>query len=801
MQIAKILLILILSLPFVTSADSETVRSDGGSSSTAKTANAEEGVVIDVKACPKMLVDWVKDDFTDKSTLKVFKFPSEVKSCTSAAKAYAEYAQKSGQKTELSEAESLSKYLANRYPQISASAGNSMNSCNALPNGQDKLVKTRYYLALEKFENYNTSIVNELAYIDSMIPSGSALAKLKCNPQFPFPNVAKRCSDYKQKMGATCKYTPEQRMDAMVSKSYYALNTIKKLEDAYKKCMMSQNAMTCADIQTVVQRISAENPWLNSRQFLQVRAIAKSNTNWEKNFDKNDMKKRISGYFNDTRDSLVKQYETNLKHVRCLTYTTSGFGSSNCKLENTRLLLGSIPDLPDLSDRRLKVNREFDAAIQGEKCLLERGADREKIESLIDQSAISAGVTIATAGLGVIAAGGLKITQGMSSVNRMRSAAGALTVTAGINLSVGVKDAIASCQKESEALFKFSSSSEAISENLCPDPYSKISQAYDAESSCVTDALLASANVWPFVKGLKMVGNSSKYGLAASFKDPKQREAVEAILAKNGQLSELERPKAAETMLGRGLSALEKNCVMSAHNTAPSKFMRTADTTDFPESQLLSQSELLAKKAVLSKCGFDIAEVTILMRSGITGAGISLQQQTVKNYEMAKKQIENKYSSNAKPSPYDDAAYGLLGRSAGALGKSDEMETAYNQAFNVRMKYLGLDKMKPSQAGAKLDSLSNREINDLADYAAATGKTEWITEIESRNLKAIETEARSRFRKSSLAEIKAGTEAAGDAVREYYTEQLKNSQSSTPAIKKMADERLRVLRIRYPGLK
>lgn len=306
-----------------------------------------------------------------------------------------------------------------------------------------------------------------------------------------------------------------------------------------------------------------------------------------------------------------------------MTYTT-GDSSSNCKFENTRLLLGSIPDLPDFSDRKLKVNREFEASIQGEKCLLERGADREKIESLIDQSAITAGMTIVTAGLGFIAAGGLKITQGMSSVNRMRSAAGALTATAGINLSVGVKDAIASCQKESEALFKFSSSSEAMSENLCPDPYSKISQAQDAESSCVTESLLASANVWPFVKGLKMVGSASKFGLAAAYKDPKQREGVEAILAKNGQLSEIERPKTAETMLGRNLSAAEKDCVISAHNAAPGKFMRTADTADFPELQMLSQSDLLAKKTALSKCGFDIAEVTLLMRSGITGAGITL---------------------------------------------------------------------------------------------------------------------------------------------------------------------------------
>lgn len=123
----------------------------GSSSSNSKTVNAEKGVPIDVKACPKMLMDWVKDDFTDKSTLKVFKFPSEGKSCTSAAKAYEEYAQKSGQRTELSEADSLSKYLADRYPQISISARNSMNSCNALPNGQNKLVKTRYYLAMEKF--------------------------------------------------------------------------------------------------------------------------------------------------------------------------------------------------------------------------------------------------------------------------------------------------------------------------------------------------------------------------------------------------------------------------------------------------------------------------------------------------------------------------------------------------------------------------------------------------------------------------------------------------------------------------
>ena len=282
--------------------------------------------------------------------------------------------------------------------------------------------------------------------------------------------------------------------------------------------------------------------------------------------------------------------------------------------------MDSIPDSPDVSDIKVQKNREFGNYIEAEKCLIRRGSDRDNTRKAVTESGTTAVVTVLTAGLSAVGAGGLKIMQGMSTVNRMRSAAGALALTAGVNLGLGVKQAVESCHKELEATIKFSGTPEAMSQNICPDYASKLQLAKDAESSCMIDSLLAAADIWPFVKGLNMVGKQfTKDGLLNLYKDPKEREAVEAILKRNGKLTDAERGDAAEIVLGKKLSSTEKDCVLNAHNIGAGKYMKTAESEALGVP-LLTSADLLNKKNALQGCGFQVADVSLLMRAGITGA-------------------------------------------------------------------------------------------------------------------------------------------------------------------------------------
>lgn len=600
-------------------AETASGRSDTGNSSR-QTVALDPGSQHDRNKCPKSLVDWVNDDFTDKSTLKVFKFPSEAKACSATVQSYQDYAQKSGQKTTLDDAEKFSQYLADRYKQVSPSMKTALSKCNTLPNGQDKLVKTRYYMAMEKFEGYNNSLVDELAYIDSVLPGSNGLDQIDCNEQFPFPTTGKRCKDYKALKNKACKVTPEQKMQQLIRKTYNALHRIDKLEKAKKECdRKSLKPEACQLIQVEITRIETEHPWLqNANHFQDVRQIMKNKSDWFKIFNEDVIKKKITGYFSENREALKKQYDRSLKHIRCMSYTTVNPDSS-CNFEDSRKLLAAIPDVPDMSDKKIKQNREYDSYIEAEKCLVDRGLDRAQTKAIIDDSVTDVGIVVATAGLGAVAAGGLKVMKGMSGVNRVRGAGLTTTALASANMYPGLRSAYTSCLGESTELAKFSNKPEVMSENICPEPQSKLEVLKDAESSCLTDAILGSADVWPFVKSLSIVGRTNRAALLANIKDPAQRAELEKILAKNGQLTAAERTDAANKALGKNLNETEKNCILQAHSIGGGKKMRTAATAGWPDEELLSQSDLNQKKDKLKSCGFTSVDISILMRTGITG--------------------------------------------------------------------------------------------------------------------------------------------------------------------------------------
>ncbi len=576
------------------------------------------------KMCPPLLTDWVKDDFTDKKAnvlgvnLPYFDFPSEAKSCLSSVKSYGDSLKKSGKKTSLSDSESLSNYLADRYPKISPNAKAVLNLCNDLPDGKDQVVKARYYMGMTKLEAMNSTVLDEVAYIDSLIPQNPGVKSVECNTIFPFPQVGKKCEDYKKMLdGKACKVSQESRLDALVEKTKRAMAQLEELEPLFRNCKF-KGEEGCENIGMAIQIIKSELPWIDGKKFEAKTNRTKVNASLMNEQLKSDyIKKGIIEQLNENRKDFLSSYQKNLAQSKCLTMVGDD-GGAPCSFEDTRSYLSQIPDVVE-APSNTQVSREFGNHVEAEKCMLERGKDRADTKKIVDESAFNAATMALTGGIS-FAANGLKVVRGLSTATKFKNASLANSALAGVNLSVSARQAIESCKTSTENLLKFSGKPEVIKESLCPESTSKFEINSEAHSSCMLDALLTAPGVWGMVKSLKMASQFSKFSnedLLKLYKDPQQRKNVEKILAKNGQLDDIERAEGAEALLGRNLTKAEKQCVVDSHYVAPFKSMRmdasVATLSDY------SAADLLAKRSVLSACGIGTTEIALLMRSGITG--------------------------------------------------------------------------------------------------------------------------------------------------------------------------------------
>ncbi len=580
-------------------------------------------------SCPPALSEWVDDDFSDKkASLFGFvplpiNFPSEAKACNSIVQNYEDQIKKSGKKANLSNSEAMSSYLAERYKQISPNVNSLLSRCNNLSDGKDKVVKARYYMAASKVEAVNSTVLDEMAYIDSLVPQDQALKKMDCNAIFPFPQIGRKCEDYKRMLNGSCKQSQEDRLNAMVQKTKSVMETVDQLEGAYRTCKASRTAdqIGCENLGVAIKLIKNDTPWIDGIKFQNSTNQLKKSNFWKESLKDDIIKKGITAQLSENRRSYAKEYDKNIEVVKCLTNNPTN-GKAACSFEDAREYISQLPDLVEPPQTPTQSNREFSGHIDAEKCLIERGMDRAGTKKIIDDSIRDIVITGATVGLAAAPNFGLKFIKGMSTVSKLRTASFVNSAVATANLSVGVRQAITSCSKMSESLLKFNGKQEVLTENICPESSSKLELAHEANTSCLTDALLTSATVWPFVKGLKVASQFSKFSsedLLKFYKDPGQRARVEKILAKNGKLNDVERLEASETLLGRELNATEKDCVITAHNVAAGKSMRM-DLSAATSISELSAADLLAKKTVLSACGISVPEVALLMRAGITGS-------------------------------------------------------------------------------------------------------------------------------------------------------------------------------------
>ncbi|WP_409477479.1 hypothetical protein [Pseudobdellovibrio sp. HCB154] len=522
---------LIFNSPFATAAETSGGAKQSSSAGNRKPSSSQESsdVKLQKSSCPALLKDWVKDDYTDKSTLMVFKFNSEAKTCNSSVTAYQNYMSGKGVQTQYEKPESLSAEFGKQFSStISSEFASSVNGCNSsedLNPEQKKVIQTRFYAAATRMEGFNKSALDEIAFIDSVTEGASTLEGIEC-PKY-LPEVKSSCSNLKaQADSCRNEMTAAKRLDEQVAKTVAALGKIERLKEAETKCKMSsfvkcagstadcamrggftltsqkEATKKCGNIAKAIEVIKDDVPWVRGDIFDKIaREKAKPRSSARNYLGPEKIKEALKEQLKANRTALATAYKDNLQNFRCLIYDNSD-KNEKCDFEKLRTELAKLdpPKIPQLEDKR--ANMEFKTYYDAESCLLDRHEDRAGTKSVVDNAAVDAGLTIVTAGLGSIAAGA-KVIGGLSKTaiaTRRGAFAGALAVD-GYYAQGSTKQAYKSCMEASPIALEKLSVQEKQKNIVCENAKSQVSIARETSSGCLVDSLLAGADLLPFVGG------------------------------------------------------------------------------------------------------------------------------------------------------------------------------------------------------------------------------------------------------------------------------------------------------------
>lgn len=520
---------LIFNSPFSFAAETS---SGGKSPSTtnrkpSSSASAESDVQLKKGKCPTPLKESVLDDYQDKSTLIVFDFKSEAKTCNTSVTAYQNFMSGKGVQTNYQTPDALSAELSKQFATtISPNMARTLNGCNSSPDmtpEQAKVAHTRFYAAATRIEKFNKSAVDELAYIDSITEGGGVLEGIECSPLLP--ELKANCESLRN-AGLQCKGNTAERFEEQVQKTTDNIAKIEALKTAEDKCKLSvmvkcaggtadcpsRGGFTkasqktaekkCENIAKAIELLRDEVPWIRGEIFDKIaREKAKPRSSTRNYLSREKIKEGLREQLKANRTALATAYKDNLQNFRCLMYDTNDKGEK-CDFAKVRTELAKLdaPKIPQLQDRR--ANMELKTYFDAESCLLDRGEDRASTKDIVDNSARDAGLTVLTAGLGSIAVGA-KVIGGLSKTaiyGRRGAFAGALAVD-GYYAQGSSRDAFKSCTQKSAPILDNLSVRDKQKNMVCDNAKSQVSIAKDVNTSCAVDALLAGADLLPFLGG------------------------------------------------------------------------------------------------------------------------------------------------------------------------------------------------------------------------------------------------------------------------------------------------------------
>lgn len=628
------------------------------------------------------LKDLAKENKDAVCQSKFAELSQESEKNKAAAKA-AQSANNTKNKTVISVNSDYAKTLGTQYKSSITNFDNTLKGCSSLSPEKEKLALTRFYGASEKLSNVNEQLLSDIAFYDSYLPPGSLLPSTEC-PLYQ-PTIVKKC-DQIRKDNDACKATQQARFDKLVAKTQANISKISELKKAYKQCYFSKinnpqskeaNGRTlkpgtveaieqeCGRINAAITILESQTPWIKGSKFqdmaLSKKANPRANQDEVYKTDKKSVQDAVYEQLNADRQSLRDTYDKNTQHIRCMTYNSQDSGQ-DCDISEIRRDLNAYGDLKPISKEQQsspKIDPKITAAQSVDQCFMNYGQKRQDTKDKQMGALKTAGevslliaTTLATDGMAAIAwlsrarkAGQLaeagveaaevgRLGSAVQKSTKIMQAANITEVVQGINTiesMYGLSKIADSCHKDNPYNRSKTTESKVDSKKLCQDPKLDEAlnqeQATDYETDCTVGALLGGLMQLPFMAGvgymqkLKNMKKMSNEELKAILKKGDRAE-IEKMLAKNGSLTPEQRKEAAEALVKRNLSNAEKDCVMNAHNIGAGKVMSITGQ----ESNTYNANDLLQKKSVLSKCGFSADEVTILMRSGVTGAREELAQ-------------------------------------------------------------------------------------------------------------------------------------------------------------------------------
>lgn len=577
--------------------------------------------------CPKVLVDWVQDDFSNKVAGGI-SLDSEAHQCLMEQSSVHQSPEQQGQMLKTAFKDIIHGSYQDKF----------LNDCQKMNQDLSKTIQTRFYTTGARIESANMMILDEISFYDSLMPKPIHSEEIQCSGTFPRLN--NKCKEYKKQI-LNCSEKKEKRLEDIVNKTESNLRQIIQIETAHKACVLTngKNSETCQKLIAAIELIKSQTPWIKGEVFAKYAGLRRTYARNKSHYSKEKMsdpfyqeypniKEAIEKQIATTRKDLLSLYSDNTENFRCLSYSARSDGK-NCDFSKTRtqLLL-----LPTADESQFSKNKsELQAYWKGENCFLNKGEAREKTKTEINEMARDIALTIGTSYLGAMA----RATYAIKGATQMGKRIAQANIGLGLGISANeLKNTYARCENETKILKKLSLDPHPQLENFCVDSDQSLTNSDDNsnkltlevarenETNCLLDVLLSAPDVLPFIgaiPGLALINKKRKAELDDFVNRMINTDKNTKDLPFAGALNDSERIYITKALLNKkNLTPDQEKALLKAHSIGGSK--------GFGE---YTKEEAQEKKQTLLSGGFTNDEANTLLRKGIAGSNSSVSDSTL----------------------------------------------------------------------------------------------------------------------------------------------------------------------------
>lgn len=459
----------------------------GGVTSTGSggTANGVRESILKKGKCPVPLKDSVISNLrggTGASATVFFNTKAfETKQCSDAVAAYQDFLNKSEKNPQHLSAQ-LSRDFSSRISEDMLPILEGCMTSGEITPKQSMMAQSRFYASAARIENFNKTVLDEIAYLDSMTPGATPLADVECYKLMP--DLKKNCESLKS-LGAKCQSDATKRQDEQIDKTVDALKQIAALKAAEEYCKKQVfsgkgTKANCDNITKAIEVVRDDVPWIRGDTFDKLAQVkAKSGSPGTIIVDRSKVKDAMQAQIKENRAILASAYSDNYNNFRCL-YNEDQMGSK-CDIPNVRAAISNF-DSPTEAINSI-TDPDEKTALQAEDCINEQGKTPFKIDP--NAKIKNSGELTPTAGARVIL--------GTMSRTKLSSRSGAFAsskVLDGILTDSKAKIAYQNCMaKVAPGLDKLALVNKQAN-MMCEDRKSKVNTSRTEQNECLVSALI-----------------------------------------------------------------------------------------------------------------------------------------------------------------------------------------------------------------------------------------------------------------------------------------------------------------------